>query len=234
MGCVQPFEKQESCVQPSLKQESLDTEHKSSFSPPRFVRSTAWKISDGGRQFHGCWFSDPGPNYARCSPIKSMAKEDGTSGTDCTFIVRITDMTGRYASCSVGIHSEVDRFWGERKSRIGEEYSVHGHQIVDYGDRRLDHIPKNNRDPPKFVKGDVVKVCFDAKYMKLYWWHNGVAQTVVNCTSTSKAVKTEMKRNEPDQDDADIKWCFYVRGVRMVVKIEDEDLTDEEYKLLQK
>ena len=35
-------------------------------------------------------------------------------------------------------------------------------------------------------------------------------------------------------DDTNIKWCFYVRGVQVQLEIEDSDLTDEEYEILRK
>ena len=153
-------------------------------------------------------------------------------------------MASYYANCSVGIHSEVDRFFDlpMRKSRVGFELSVHGHykcQNRCLSTRNKKKIDSDNLDsePLEWADGDLIRLYFDALTKKLQWWHNGIKQTAIAVfVCTANTVEKGFQENDytNSNDDTNIKWCFYVRGVRVQLEIEDNDLTHEEYEILRK
>ena len=215
--------------------------------PHRFILGyRAGSIYRDGRQFSGAWMTDPGPSYARCSPIQSTKKDNGNIVSNSTFLVRVISMASYYADCSVGIHSEVDRFFDlpMSKRRVGYELSVHGHYVKACQNRRLStrnekRIDTENSDtePLEWADGDLIKLYFDALNKKLQWWHNGIKQTDIDLFDrTANKVGTGSQENDytHSNDNTKIKWCFYVRGVRVQLEIEDNDLTDEEYEILRK
>ena len=210
----------------------------------------AWGIDEGGRQFSGAEMIDPGPSYARCSPIQFTKKDNGEIVSNSIFLVRIISMAYYYAHCSVGIHSEVDRFFeGKFKNRVGFELSVHGHHVetvkfLKNRNRRVSTQKKVGKileadgldtEPLEWADGDIIRLNFDALTKKLHWWHNGMKQTAIDVFECPEnKVEGGSQGNDPSNEDTNIKWCFYVRGLQMRLEIVDDDLTDEEYEILRK
>ena len=222
--------------------------------PNRFIAHHGGNISNGYRRFRCTSLIGAGPSYARCSPIQPTEKDNVLTGANSTFIVRIVTIS-QNAECSVGIHSEVDQFFDREKSRNGFEFSVHGHHI-ECGLRSGRHfrrsVPTDTDDSdtydsdsksdtimdhpesPEWTNGDIIKVYFDINSKKLNWWHNGIVQrTATDASCAAYAVEGGPERDDPRKYISNIKWCFYVRGVGMVVEIEDNDLSEEAYELLQ-
>ena len=131
----------------------------------RFILGFSAGIYNDSRRFSGAWMTDPGPSYARCSPIQFTKRDNGEIVSNSTFLVRVISMASYYANCSVGIHSEVDRFFDlpMRKSRVGFELSVHGHykcQDRCLSTRNTKKIDSDNLDsePLEWADGDLIRL----------------------------------------------------------------------------
>ena len=208
----------------------------------RFILEHMAGINNDSRHFSGAGLADPGPSYARCSPIQFTKTDNGEIVSNSTFLVRVVSMAAYYAHCSVGIHSEVDRFFGRRKNRVGFELSVHGHYVKFSRNHRLSTREKNkidkknlNTEPLEWADGDMIKLYFDALNKKIQWWHNGIKQPeidVLDCMANTVGKGSQENVHTNSNDDTNIKWCFYVRGIQAQLEIEDNDLTDEEYEIL--
>ena len=220
--------------------------------PHRFILNHGGNISKGNRRFRCASLIEPGPSYARCSPIQPTGKDNVPTGANSTFVVRIITMSREKTDCSIGIHSEVDQFFDHEKIRNGFEFSVNGHHIecgLCSGRRYRRSVPTkdsdtysshsesdtkmSHRESPEWTDGDTIKVCFDINSKKLKWWHNGIVQqTAMDANCAAHAVEGGPERDDPRKYISNIKWCFYVRGVGMVVQIEDDDLSEEAYERL--
>ena len=87
-----------------------------------FVSSHAAGISNDKKQFSGAGFCDPGPSFARCQPIENNpvvidkhGQVRAPSAIPATIIFKIVENSDYYASCSLGIHTNVEHFfclWG--------------------------------------------------------------------------------------------------------------------------
>ena len=202
----------------------------------RFILEHSAGIYNDSRHFSGAWMTDPGPSYARCSPIQFTKKDNGEIVSNSTFLVRVISMASYYAHCSVGIHTEVDRFFEQRKKkRVGFELSVHGHYVKFRQNCRLSTRENLDAEPLEWADGDMIKLYFDALNKKIQWWHNGIRQReidVLDCMANTVGKGSQENVHTNSNDDTNIKWCFYVRGIQVQLEIEDNDLTDEEYEIL--
>ena len=240
-----------------------------------FVSNHAGGISNDKKQFSGHFgFVDPGPSFARCQPVENnpiVIDKDGQvktpSAIAASIIFKIVENSDYYASCSLGIHTNVEQFFVSRgrlsKSRIGYEVSVHGHRVVSpiskWQHRRCEYISTNVKEikntavnakdwmDKEWAEGDVIKLVFTNPFLKWFW--NGIEQSSIdvsdeNCRIVSETLRgnssiqndndksESKKRKEGNTEDTETKWCFYVRGAYMQVRIEDKDLTEKEYEEL--
>ena len=171
-------------------------------------------------------------------------------------IFKIITMAYREADCSVGIHTNVDQYFDRNKSRIGYEISVHGHRInvkengcKEWRESRwpeesnlqeVKYRSENAKDwlDKEWADGDVIKLAYSSDG-KLIWWWNGIVQSCIDVSEENNRIASETLNQGPKSPVSDIwgndielfppKWCFYVRGVRMNIRILKRDLNEKEY-----
>ena len=199
---------------------------------------------------------DPGPSFTRTQPIENnpiIIEDDEICSSfpnfPATIIFKIVTMADWYAECSLGIHTNIDRFFTRHKSRIGYEVSVHGHRIREKYQRRgsiistdikeTKNASENSKDwiDKQWADGDIIKLVFDNP--KLTWWWNGIEQSCIDVSDENDRIVAETSKQrsqnpkvDGNAQDIEPKWCFYARGVRMKIGIQDKDLTEKEYEEL--
>ena len=234
-----------------------------------FVSTHAASIRDKEkREFSGAGFCDPGPSFARCEPIENSLIVNG-GGVQVSelpevpsqIIFKIETMADAWASCTVGLHTNVNDecFFDRKKNRIGHEVSVHGHRVREmHGGRRsevVDNIQQaKNREESEirrvgiercvgeeWADGDIIKLIFANPILSWYW--NGIKQSSIDVSEENDRIVTETLNGgyqvggglfggKPEYVQP--KWCFYARGVCMKLCIQEEDLSEEEYEELRK
>ena len=181
---------------------------------------------------------------------------NGSTVVTEAIIFKIMTKANKYAECSVGIHTNVDQYFDRNKSRIGYEISVHGHRVIvekegckewrtsDWPEesnlQEVKYRSENAKDwlDKEWVDGDVIKLayCSDGK---LIWWWNGIWRSCIDVSEENNRIASETLNQGPKSPVSDIwgndielfppKWCFYVRGVRMNIRILKRDLNEKEY-----
>ena len=124
-----------------------------------FVATHAASNTDKEKQeFVGAAFCDPGPSFARCEPIENSLIVNGgdVKASELTevpsqIIFKIKTMAYAWASCSVGLHTNVNDqcFFDGVKNRIGHEISVHGHRVHEKHGRRMSESVDNIKQTRK-------------------------------------------------------------------------------------
>ena len=241
-----------------------------------FIASHSASISSNKKEFSGAWMCDPGPSFARCQSIENnpiIIDKDcpirASPIIPATVIFKIVWNSEYYSDCSLGIHTNVEKFFhiGGRlsKSRIGHEVSVHGHRVFGPKSsnqewrhrlsRKSTNVKemKNTAESAKdwmdkeWADGDVIKLVLTNPFLNWFW--NGIEQSSIDVSDENYRIVSETlqgnssiqshndeseckKRKDGNTEDVETKWCFYVRGICMKVRIEDKDLTDKEYEEL--
>ena len=164
-----------------------------------------------------------------------------------------------YAECSVGIHTNVDQYFDRNKNRIGYEVSVHGHRVSvkEYDGKEwrkscwpeesnlqeVKNTSENAKDwlDKEWADGDVIKLAYSSDG-RLKWWWNGIEQSCIDVSEENNRIASETLSQGSQSPVRDLwgnaidqnppKWCFYVRGVRMNIRILKRNLTEKEYEKL--
>ena len=234
-----------------------------------FVSSHA-TFSKGKKEFAGAGFiNGAGPSLARCQPIDNntiVIDKDGQvrapSAVPATIIFKIKNISDFYASCSLGIHTNVKQFFTRGRSRNGYEVSLHGHRIssprgqrgfreseISQNVKETKNTAENAKDwlNKEWTCGDVIKLQFTNPFLKWFW--NGIEQSTIDVSDENYRIVYETlqgnsniqnqddepeskKRKDGNTEDVETKWCFYVRGMCSKVHIKDKDLTEKEYEEL--
>ena len=227
-------------------------------------------FSKGKKEFQGAGFiNGAGPSLARCQPIENntiVIDKDGQvrapSALPATIIFKMVKISDYYASCSLGIHTNVKQFFTRGRSRNGYEVSVHGHRVSSprggrgYRESEISKNVKQTKNASENAKdwmdkewtcGDVIKLQFTNPFLRWFW--NGIEQSTIDVSDENYRILYETlqgnsniqnrddephskKRKDGNTEDVETKWCFYVRGMCSKVHIKDKDLTEKEYEEL--
>ena len=160
--------------------------------PYQFISQHGGTISSNKRAFSGSWLIDPGPCYARCQPLGNIPMDSyvdvpdgGTAMLPAQIVFKIITKAHKYADCSVGIHTNVDKYFTHKKSRIGYEISVHGHRVRGLEGRRfgrrvetedptklkeIKNVTENTKDwiDKEWADGDIIKLVFTNPTLKWF------------------------------------------------------------------
>ena len=193
-----------------------------------FIASHSASISSNKKEFSGAWMCDPGPSFARCQSIENnpiIIDKDcpirASPIIPATVIFKIVWNSEYYSDCSLGIHTNVEKFFhiGGRlsKSRIGHEVSVHGHRVSSpiglSGRRRSEkstnvketkNATENAKDwmDKEWADGDVIKLVFTNPFLKWFW--NGIEQSSIDVSDENYRIISETlqgKSNIQNDDD---------------------------------
>jgi len=172
----------------------------------RFAQVHSVQLGEDGRSAQLAWMCDPGPSFARCCLDEMRAGRQ--------LVLRITTLAHNYASFSAGVCTAVDEFFDKKNRLLCEQCSVHGHVTQDGRSRATGPRCQS----PEWCDGDVVKLHLVRSQgeaaLRLLWWHNGLEQTPLEDLPATES------------------WCYYVRGIRCEVSIEEKDLDEAEYAAL--